>query len=209
MSGLNNCHGRSPLGAFLRSELGDFSSAFNMPWVFTSFASAYQGAGGDADYDTDYARWMSILNNNTIPSIMHFSQGNRLRYYKVCRCIPFPFPGGYAGDPWFNVPIPKFNDWFANARTESQGFGFSAFPIDLDQFIARFIYPTAITEKIDPTPKHVTFYIQSAGEMVRTDLEPGIDDFQDWLDSRSIPWTEETSASCRWLQWLCDFIETY
>lgn len=200
------------MGVMQRSPLGVFSGSFYMPWVFSSFASAYMGAGGITNWDTDYARWENIR-DNADPSFSFDDSfwGEKRRYYKVTGGFQNS-PAGGALEPFFDDPLPYYYSDLADSKINYRviainGFGGAADPT-FDELQELYCYRRYITfTRVDPRPLHVSFFIQDDANCEKADFDPGLSALQSWFDDVNISWDETEDADCRWLKWMCDYYD--
>jgi len=54
-------------------------------------------------------------------------------------------------------------------------------------------------------PERVIIVIDISGSMDRSNVGPGIDDFENWLDGEGIPWAEKELPDEAWLRWMRDY----
>ena len=211
---------RTPLGASVRSWLGQLQGTAYMPFVITSYATAYSGAGGIAKWNTDYARWTNIINAATTDGMIYdaFHAVNFMAFFKVAGGYQTSPPGDvnppYSGDP---IPYSLTNLLYANGRIHwmympINGFGGLPSPT-LSSFLQLYGYRGLFSNGTyvgDPLPRHVDFYVQNDAIMSKADFDPGYTDFKEWLDDHDVSYkeTEDTfGGEFRWLDWLCDYYD--
>jgi len=209
---------RTPLGAVVQSwwnadAFGEryktTEPAYFMPMVFQCYPPAYTGAGGIADWNTDYARWMAIIADLDDNYFWYGDEGTRLSSYKVFGVNYTPVD---VNPPFNSVTIPNWLTWSANAKTWYRfldwGLGGVPVTVDIDDLKVCY-YRINGGNQYDVLPKRVSVYIQNGGNMSKADMEPGITDFYAWLDDRGQEYDETLDATGRWLNWLCDYYESF
>ena len=60
-------------------------------------------------------------------------------------------------------------------------------------------------------PQDVVLCVDVSGSMNRSDMTPGIDEFEQWLNDQDplVPWSEQSFGSERWLSLINDWYEQY
>lgn len=191
---------RSPLGAFCRSPLG-VRGRLNrltqeMCMVFIDESTPYCSSPATQYWEPDVARWNELIGTYGDPK------------WGVAACEVAD------GSSWREGIIP-------DGHGPPDGIAYQAVgrPPSLAEFIAAY-QATYLGGDTRPFPPMLTLLIDTSGSMTRSTLQPGIDQFEAWLENggtsdpdpenplEPIPWKEVRFGHERWLSMLCDYVYT-
>lgn len=211
-----NTPNKTPLGALLRSKQGSIVSEYEMTFVLTSFPAVYGDPAGEALWDEDWARWEAIEDSSAenLNYYSSFWSKKIMKHFIVIgglQTTPGAAGTTFHNSPFNGIPIPNNAD-VATSRIRRwemyiKGYGGQPDPT-LDTFLSPYVYGYGQYGQ-DPRPRHVKFNIHEDANVSRDDYNPGLDDFQDWLDAHETSWDETTTPDTdgRWLKWMCDFYD--
>ena len=196
---IDNTPYRSPLGAFYRSPLGVRGRlnrlAQEMCLVFIDESSPYCSSPVTQYWQPDVARWNELIGAHGQPK------------WGVAACE-------VADSGWAGGIIPS-------GYGPPDGITYQAMgrPPSLAEFISDY-QAAYLGVELRPFPPMLTLLIDASGSMTRSTLQPGIDEFEAWLDNggtsapdpanplEPIPWKEVLFGHERWLSMLCDYVYT-
>jgi hypothetical protein len=196
---MGNTPYRSPLGVFYRSPLGVRGRinrlAQEMCMVFIDESSPYCKSPATQYWLPDVARWNDLIGAHGLPK------------WGVAACE-------VADDQWPGTIIPPGYD-------VPDGIMYQAMdrPPSLAEFVSAY-QAAYVGGDLQPAPPMLTLLIDESGSMIRSTLEPGIDEFEVWLDNggtsepdpenplEPIPWQEVLFEDERWLTMLCGYAYT-